>query len=135
MPKRTLPGQKEFDRLNLAVEKLLKGGRGKPRLHTDSADPLLRVAERLRDLPREEFLASLKANLERSASMATTAEPITTSHTFAMPRLTYKHVATAIDFYAKAFGAVELFRFALGDNIPHAEIKIGDTVLTLADEW
>ena len=135
MPKRSLPGQKEFNRLNLAVEKLLKGGRGKPRLHTGSDDPLLRVADRLRDLPREEFMASLKANLERSASMATLAEPITASRTFAMPRLTYRHVARAIDFYTKAFGAVELFRFALGDNIPHAEIKIGDTILTLSDEW
>ncbi len=135
MPKRTLPGQKEFNRLNLAVEKLLKNGRGKPRLHTASADPLLRAAERLGDLPREEFKASLKANLERSASMASLAEPVVASHTFAMPRLTYKHVATAIDFYTKAFGAVELFRFALGDNIPHAEIKIGETILTLSDEW
>ena len=135
MPKRTLPGQKEFNRLNLAVEKLLKNGRGKPRLHTAGADPLIRAAERLRDLPREEFKASLKANLERSASMATLAEPIAASRTFAMPRLTYKHVATAIDFYTKAFGAVELFRFALGDNIPHAEIKIGETILTLSDEW
>ena len=41
MPKRSLPGQKEFNRLNLAVEKLLKGGRGKPRLHRGSGDPLL----------------------------------------------------------------------------------------------
>jgi PhnB protein len=135
MPKRTLPGQKEFNRLNVAVEKLLKSGRGKPRLNTVSGDPLLRVAEQLRALPREEFKASLKANLERSASMATLAEQVTTSHTVAMPRLTFKHVAPAIDFYTMAFGAKELFRFEIGDTIPHAEIKIGDSILTLSDEW
>jgi PhnB protein len=135
MPKRSLPGQKEFNRLNLVVEKLLKGGRGRPRLHTGSGDPLLGIAGRLCDLPREEFKASLKANLERSASMATTAEPITAVRTFAMPRLTFKHVAPAIDFYTKAFGAEELFRFEIGDSIPHAEIKIGDSILTFSDEW
>jgi PhnB protein len=133
MPKRSLPGQKEFDRLNLAVEKVLQNPRGDARRST--GEPLLRIASALRDLPREEFKASLKANLERSVSMATLAEPIAASRTFAMPRLTYKHVATAIDFYSKAFGAAELFRFAIGGGIPHAEIKIGDTVLTLADEW
>jgi PhnB protein len=139
MPKRTLPGQKEFNRLNLAVEKIVKSGSGRLARNTNKGrsqdNALLLIAERLRDLPREEFKASLKANLERSASMATLAEPITASRTFAMPRLTYKHVATAIDFYTKAFGAVELFRFAIGEGIPHAEIKIGDTILTLSDEW
>jgi PhnB protein len=136
MPKRSLPGQKEFNRLNLAVDGLLKKAGGRvARRHIGSGDALLSIALQLRDLPREEFKASLKANLERSASMATTAEPVTTFRTFAMPRLTYKHVATAIDFYIKAFGAQELFRFEVGDGIPHAEIKIGDTILTLSDEW
>src|SRR5882724_4095015 len=131
MPKRSLPGTREFDRLNSAVEQILKtGGRGKPRLHTatSQSDALLLIAERLRDLPREDFKASLKANLERSASMATTAEPITVVRTFAMPRLTFKHVASAIDFYTKALGAEELFRFEIGDSIPHAEIKIGNSI-------
>jgi len=135
MPKRSLPGHREFDRLNQAVEKIVRStsGRG-ARPHTN-ADPLDRIATALCDLPREEFKATLKKNLERSASMATLAEAVTTSRTFAMPRLTYKHVATAIDFYTKAFGAVELFRFETGEGIPHAEIKIGDSVLTLSDEW
>jgi len=138
MPKRSLPGTREFDRLNSAVEQILKtGGRGKPRLHTatSQSDALLLIAERLRDLPREEFKASLKANLERSASMATTAEPITAVRTFAMPRLTFKHVASAINFYTKALGAEELFRFEIGDSIPHAEIKIGNSIFAFSDEW
>jgi PhnB protein len=41
----------------------------------------------------------------------------------------------ALDFYKKAFGAVELMRFP-GPNgtIGHAEIKIGEGVVMLADE-
>ena len=41
----------------------------------------------------------------------------------------------AIEFYKKAFGAVELFRMpAPGGKIGHAEIKIGDSPIMLADE-
>jgi PhnB protein len=41
----------------------------------------------------------------------------------------------AIEFYKKAFGAEELFRMPMGDKIAHAEIKIGDTIVMLSDEW
>jgi len=43
--------------------------------------------------------------------------------------------ARAIEFYKKAFGATELFRMAGPDGkIGHAEIKIGDSPIMLADE-
>jgi uncharacterized glyoxalase superfamily protein PhnB len=51
----------------------------------------------------------------------------------------YLHVhdsAAAIDFYARAFGAKELFRLSEpSGRIGHAEIKIGPTTLMLADEY
>ena len=43
--------------------------------------------------------------------------------------------AKALDFYAKAFGAEELYRLPMGDKIGHAELRIGDTQLMLSDEW
>ena len=137
MPKRSLAGTREFDRLNSAVEKMLQklGGRGKSHLHTGGDDPLLRIADRLRDLPREDFKASLKKNLERSASMLATAELIASVRTLAVPRLTFKHAVPAIDFYIKAFGAEELFRFEVGGSVAHAEIKIGDSAIALSEEW
>ena len=44
--------------------------------------------------------------------------------------------ADAIGFYKKAFGATELMRIdAPGGKIGHAEIKIGDSPIMLADEF
>ena len=51
------------------------------------------------------------------------------------PYLIVKGAAAALDFYKKAFGAKELFRFPMPDGrIGHAEMKIGDSPIMLADE-
>jgi PhnB protein len=51
------------------------------------------------------------------------------------PYLIVKGGAEAINFYKRAFGAVEQMRMASPDGrIGHAEIKIGDSVIMLADE-
>jgi PhnB protein len=40
-----------------------------------------------------------------------------------------------MDFYARAFGAVEIFHMdGANERIAHAEMQIGDSVLMLADE-
>jgi PhnB protein len=52
------------------------------------------------------------------------------------PYLIVKDAANAIAFYTKAFGARELFRMAdPGGRICHAEIRIGDSTIMLADEF
>jgi len=51
------------------------------------------------------------------------------------PYLIIEGASKAIDFYKDAFGAVELFRMAGPDGrVAHAEIKIGDSPIMLADE-
>lgn len=51
------------------------------------------------------------------------------------PYLVVKGAADAIEFYRKAFGATELLRMPLpGGKIAHAEVKIGDSPVMLADE-
>src|SRR5690349_21079786 len=51
------------------------------------------------------------------------------------PYLIVDDAMRALDFYKKAFGAVELLRMpAPGGKIGHAEIKIGDSVVMFADE-
>jgi PhnB protein len=51
------------------------------------------------------------------------------------PYLIVKGAADAMKFYKRAFGAAELMRMASPDGrIGHAEMKIGDSVIMLADE-
>jgi PhnB protein len=51
------------------------------------------------------------------------------------PYLIVKDAAGAIDFYRKVFGAQELFRLCGPEGkVGHAELKIGDSVVMLADE-
>ena len=50
------------------------------------------------------------------------------------PYLIIQGAADAIEFYKKAFGATELFRMEHEGKVGHAEIKIGDSPIMLADE-
>jgi PhnB protein len=63
-------------------------------------------------------------------------KPIPEGYHAITPYLIIDGAAQAIDFYKKAFGATELFRMpdASGKRIGHAELKIGDSRIMLADE-
>ncbi|HEY8224232.1 MAG TPA: VOC family protein [Pyrinomonadaceae bacterium] len=65
--------------------------------------------------------------------MAST-KPIPEGYHSVTPYLVMNGAAAAIDFYKKAFGATELFRMDHGGKIGHAELKIGDSPIMLADE-
>ncbi len=135
LPKHKMPNRKLIDQLDQAVNQLLATrvvtvATGDPELL-----PLLHVAAELRQLPREDFKARLKSDLQRKSSMATVTETAASVRTVASPRMTFKDVAKAIEFYKIAFGAKETFRFAIGKGIAHAEIKIGDSIVMLAEEW
>ncbi|MGP8032785.1 MAG: VOC family protein [Steroidobacteraceae bacterium] len=64
-----------------------------------------------------------------------TTKAIPDGYHSATPYLIVKGAAAAIAFYKDAFGATELFRMADADGrVGHAEIRIGDSVIMLADE-
>lgn len=55
-------------------------------------------------------------------------------YTSVIPYLMVNEASKAIDFYKKAFGAKEVMRMERSGKIGHAELKIGDTRIMLADE-
>ncbi len=68
--------------------------------------------------------------------MTSRPKPIPDGYHTATPYLIVKGAAQAIEFYKKAFGATELLRMAKPDGkIGHAEIRIGDSTIMLADEF
>lgn len=67
--------------------------------------------------------------------MANKVKPIPEGYHTATPYLIVKGGADALEFYKKAFGAKESLRMMQPDGrVGHAEIKIGDSVIMLADE-
>lgn len=67
--------------------------------------------------------------------MSKAANPVPEGCRTVTPYLIIRDAAKAIEFYKKAFGAVERFRMPMPDGkLAHAEIQIGDSVLMIADE-
>ncbi|HEV2912232.1 MAG TPA: VOC family protein [Pyrinomonadaceae bacterium] len=68
--------------------------------------------------------------------MSSSVKPIPDGYHSVTAYLCVSDAAGAIEFYKKAFGATELMRLAdKSGKIGHAEIKIGDTPILLADEF
>ncbi len=62
--------------------------------------------------------------------------PIPEGYHSVTPYLSIKGAAAAIDYYKEVFGATELFRMPAPEGkIGHAEIKIGNSPIMLADEY
>ena len=67
--------------------------------------------------------------------MAKKVKPIPDQYRGATPYLSVAQAERAIDFYKQAFGAREVMRVPMpGGKIGHAEIRIGDAPIMLADE-
>lgn len=68
--------------------------------------------------------------------MTSNVKPIPDGYHTITPYICVNDAANAIEFYKKAFGATELMRLAdPSGRIGHAEVKIGDSHLMLADEF
>jgi uncharacterized glyoxalase superfamily protein PhnB len=99
---------------------------------------LLALGSELRLLPRENFKASLKETLRRSANMTATgtqkqqsSETSATGYHSVTPYLTVKRAEQLVDFVKEAFGATEVFRTVGSAGGLHAEVTIGDSKLMI----
>src|SRR5215472_354968 len=67
--------------------------------------------------------------------MAKHVKPIPEGYHSVTPYLSIKDAARALEFYKQAFGAKEVMRMNGADGrVSHAEIKIGDSIIMIAEE-
>jgi PhnB protein len=71
----------------------------------------------------------------KEIDMAKPIKAIPEGYEAVMPYLVVKDAAAAIEFYKEVFGATELYRFNDKGKIGHAELRIGQGMLMLADEY
>ncbi|HEX4631189.1 MAG TPA: VOC family protein [Chthoniobacterales bacterium] len=73
---------------------------------------------------------------EDNYAAGSAVRPIRDGYHTATPYLTVKNAAAAIEFYGRAFGAEEMRRLVAPDGkVMHAEIRIGDSIIMLSDEF
>jgi PhnB protein len=64
------------------------------------------------------------------------AQAIPAGHRTVTPYLAIKNAAKALEFYKKAFGATETSKVMMPDGrLGHAEIRLGDSLIMLSDEF
>lgn len=137
-----MANQTQSEQLDKMIERLLSPA-GAPLSPSDAARPfdmafapVIEVIRDLKNLPRADFGTYLKVDLERRASMATSAKAAPEVRTTVAPYLSVRDAAAAIEFYKRAFGATEVTRLVQPDGrIGHAEINIDGARIMLADEF
>jgi PhnB protein len=68
--------------------------------------------------------------------MPTKVKPVPDGHRTVAPYLAIKNAASALEFYKHAFGAIETYKLIIPDGrVGHAEIRLGDSLIMLADEF
>ncbi|HUE00349.1 MAG TPA: hypothetical protein VMR62_12315 [Bryobacteraceae bacterium] len=121
------------DRLDQLIAAILQPGPGAAHGITDRRlAPLGSLAAALLDMPRPEFRAQLKKDLERRALMSTTAvNPIRAGFHTVTPYVTIPDAGGLIDFVKEASAAEELIRDAGSAGGIHAEVRLGDSIMMI----
>lgn len=93
---------------------------------------LLGIAAELRVLPRADFKAQLRTDLERRVAMKNAAvKPMREGFHTITPYLRVPAAVELIDFVKSAFGAQELMRTTGPAGGIHAEVAIGDSIVMI----
>ena len=143
MPKRSLALQ-----LDEVVQWMLVSLRPRPEETPDrELAPLARAAQILRELPREEFQAALKSDLQRRASVSEgitagtgQAQAARAVHyqrpglTAITPYIIVRPAAHFMEFLKSSFDGIERMRMPTPDGkIMHAEVAIGNGAIEVSD--
>ena len=68
--------------------------------------------------------------------MPSKVKPIPAGHHTVAPYLAIKNAVSALEFYKKAFGAIETYKLIVPDGrLGHAEIRLGNSLIVLSDEF
>ena len=79
--------------------------------------------------------SAAKKPARKAAPKKKTIRPIPAGYHAITPYLAIQNAAAALDFYKRAFGAREILRMAMPDGkVAHAEMRVGDSVVMMADE-
>jgi PhnB protein len=125
-----------FDQLDDAVSAILSGRKRDSAAVDQSVAELAAVAQQLRGLPRDDFKKHLKDTLVRRNDMSSPVMKPEPALASLRVYLCFNNAAAAIEYYKEAFGAEELMRLAEpSGKIGHAEIKIGEAVIMMSDEY
>jgi PhnB protein len=131
--------------LDEVVQAMLVSLRPRPEEAPDrELAPLMRVAQGLRELPRQEFRVTLKSDLQRRASMSegTTAGAgqAKAVHyqrpglTAIAPYIIVRPAAQFVEFLKSCFDGIERLRMPAPDgSIMHAEVAIGNGAIEVSD--
>src|SRR5215472_1513788 len=145
MPKR-LPKRTLADQVEEVVQAMLVSLQPRPEAapHRD-LPALLSVARELRYLPRDEFRAALKTDLQRRSAMSEGAAATVSKETKGAyylrpgitsitPYIVINRAPEFIEFLKAAFGGEERLRVPTPDGkIMHAEVAIGNGAIEVGD--
>jgi uncharacterized glyoxalase superfamily protein PhnB/uncharacterized protein YndB with AHSA1/START domain len=88
---------------------------------------------------REDCIAGWNQSFDKLAEVLvtpTTVKAVPAGHHTVTPYLTIRNAIQALEFYQRAFGATEVCRFLMPDGrLGHAEIRLGDSLIMLSDEF
>ena len=140
MPKRSPAVQ-----LDRAIDAMLISLQPEPERHASPAlAQLMPIARALRHLPRPDFKAALKSDLQRRTTMNEATAPAPDSSRTAhfrrpginniAPYILVNGAVRFMEFLLSAFEGTERIRVSRPDgSIMHAEVAIGDSVIELGD--
>jgi PhnB protein len=134
-----------FEELDEAVQAMLSHADAPLPRVDESLTPLLRIAADLRDLPRQEFKATLKEELGRASSEQLKQQeeaepkvsPIPKGFHTVTPYVAVREALEVIEFIKATFGAEGVIRGVGSGGGIHAEYRIGDSMLMIGGslEW